>query len=791
MAESFFITKNYDPNVALTIWKRRWWVPVVTILSTLLVAFIYLRYTKPVYQSSVILQLDDQDNAKKLIDIENVNVNPSDLNSKLELLRSQLLFERSLKKLSVDVSLYHQGNILTEEKYLTSVFNVQPYQLQDSGLINLPIYVKFDGDDVTLNYRFGQKKYIVKGQVNTHLKNEHFDVVVKVVDRKALEETSAADQLFFAFNSVRSMSSRFLPNLSVNIVDPNAKTLEIKFTGYNPLFCKDMVSAIALSFFEYDLEQKRKGSENILKFINGQLDSLSQELKTSKDSLVGFQRKAQLSDPEMKSSELSANANRLQEQLFTIEDELMGLETVNARLSQEPNRLEIYRLLPEMLGKSYESALSKQIEDLHLLLSRKEDLLFSVTDENPEVKALNIKINSRMSSIRKSVSALQARLSNNAKILRSKLGGIESSLYAMPEKKMEFGRLKGIQELNDKYYSLLTEKKVMYAISDAGYSSSNRILQRAELNVNPVLPNGARIYVAFFVLGLMIGLIFLFISYVRFNEINYLSDLKKLLPKSVFHLGAIPLLKSEMDFSQIMVAQTPNSMLSEALRGIRTNLNFVSPGYKTIAISSSVSGEGKTFVALNLAAILAMSGKKTILLDLDLRKPKVHFAFNSQNAKGMSNALIGEVSWQECVKHSSVENLDFIMAGPTPPNPSELLLSEQLTVVFEELKKEYDVIVIDNPPVGVVSDGVHLLSVADAPIYVFKSHFSKRSFVERVEELIEVQKVQKLSVILNGEKGSKNLYGSNYGNEKYFEIEPKKKTFISRIFAKWNSKSAN
>lgn len=441
MAESFFITKDYDINVVKTILKRRWWVPIVCIVFLMLTAFIYLRYTKPVYQSSLLIQLEDQDNAKNLIDIENVNVRASDLSSKVELLRSQLLFERALKKLGVNVSLYHQGNILTEEKYLTSVFNVQPYGLMDSSLINIPIYVKFEGDQVQLNYTVGKNSFSPSGKVNEHIRSKHFDVVVKIVDAKSLEGNSKDDILFFTFNSVQTMSSKFLSNLNVKIADPNAKTIDISFEAYNPRFCTDMVEAIAQSFFEYDLEQKRQGSENILRFIDGQLDSLSHELKMSKDSLVGYQRKAQISDPEYMNSELSSNANRLQDQLFLIEEELSGLNAVNSKLSREPNRLEIYRLLPEMLGKSYESALSRQIEDLHEMLERKEDLLFSVTPENPEIKALNIKINSRTSSIRKSVEAVRSRLLNNANVIRSKLNKIEGDLFSMPEKKMEFGRL--------------------------------------------------------------------------------------------------------------------------------------------------------------------------------------------------------------------------------------------------------------------------------------------------------------------------------------------------------------
>jgi len=194
-------------------------------------------------------------------------------------------------------------------------------------------------------------------------------------------------------------------------------------------------------------------------------------------------------------------------------------------------------------------------------------------------------------------------------------------------------------------------------------------------------------------------------------------------------------------------------------------------------------------VAINLAAIIAMSGKKTVLIDLDLRKPKIHYAFDDANVSGMSNALINEISWQECIRHSEIQNLHYITSGPIPPNPSELMLGKKLEDIIAELKETYDVILVDNPPVGIISDGVHLMSIADIPIYVFKSQYSKRNFVERVEELIDVQQIKNLSVVLNGEVSNKQRYGYGYkySSEKYFDSELEKKNIISRIFGKWIS----
>jgi|TARA_R110000737_G_scaffold93859_3_gene127301 tyrosine-protein kinase Etk/Wzc len=779
--ESFFITKEFDAQVVKTVLRRKWWIPVLCIVSCLTITFFYLRYTKPVYESSMVIQLANNDKAKELLNIDNINSDASSFNSNIELLRSQMLFEKALKKLNVSVSLYQEGKILTEEKYTSSSFNVQPYELKDSSLINVPIYLSSEGNQLKLRYDFKGKTYNMKGKFDDHIINHHFDIVIKVINRIELDKILEKDLLFFTFNSIESLSSRLLSNLTVSPLDPNAQTIDIRFDAYNAVFCKDLINSLTSTFFSYDLELKKKGAENILLFIDNQLDSLNIELKTSKDSLVSFQRKSNLSDPDGLGVNLSNNAGKLQDQLFLIEDELSGLNSVMAKLNAEPNRLEIYRLLPEMLGKSYESSLSSQIEALHEQLERKENLLFSVTEDNPEIKSLTLKIASRAAGIRKSVSIVQNRLVLNAKVIRAKLGGIEADMMRMPEKKMEYGRLKNIQDLNDKYFSLLTEKKVMYAISNAGFSSTNRILSRAAINSNPIEPNQKKLYSAFLGFGFLLGMIILFLSYVRFNEVNYMEDLKKILPKNISYLGSIPQLKNSMDFSEILVHESPKSMISEAMRNIRTNLNFVSPDYQTIAISSSVSGEGKTFVSLNLAAIIAMTGKKTILIDLDLRKPKVHIALKSDNKLGMSNALIKQNTWQECVQHSQVTNLDFLTSGPTPPNPSELILGKKMEEIIEGLKEEYEVIVIDNPPVGVVSDGVKLLSESDIPIYVFKSHFSKRSFAERVEELIEVQQIKNLSVILNGEVGNRKSYGYNY---EYYSEEEKPKSFISRILGK-------
>ncbi len=734
----------------------------------------------------MVIQIDNEDNARDIIDIENINSKQNDISSEVELMRSQLMFEKAIERVNYNVSLYSKGQVLIEEKYNSSTFNVLPFVLKDSTLVGVPIYVTYDGKMVTLLYTHNGKRNEIKGKLDTHFENTHFDLVVKSSNVKELLADANQNELYFTFNSIQSFASRYLPNLQVVPIDPIAKTIQVTFRGNNPQLCHDLTLAIAEAFVNYDEENKRKGSENILHFIDQQLDSLSGELKSSKDSLMIYQRKSNIPDPLTAGDEISSNITKFQEQLFVLEDEIRSLNQVNSRLKNEPNRLEVYRLLPEMLGKSYEQSLSTQISTLYDLLEKKEDLLFQVTDENAEIKVLNGRIQTKLGSIRKSISTILERLYANSKTIRDKITGYESEFFELPEKKMEFSRLKNIQELNEKYFTLLTEKKVLYAISDAGYSSNSRILTRPIVNSTPVSPNRKLIYVTFIMFGIILGLGVMLIKYLTFNEINLIEDLVKLLPSKASILGGVPLYNSGMEFSQLVVGDAPKSMLSESMRKIRTNLSYIHRDYKTIAVTSSISGEGKTFVSLNLAGIIAMSGKKTILLDLDLRKPKIHLGLGVSNEAGMSSLISKQFELKDCIKTSKIENLYFITAGPIPPNPSELLLSDRFKDIIEELKTQFDVIIMDNPPIGLVSDGIKILTDADIPIYVFKSHYSKRIFAHRVKELFDMNQLTKLNVILNGINaiGRSNYgygYGYGYGNGYYEESVKNTNSLKQRI----------
>src|SRR5690606_37482133 len=254
----------------------------------------------------------------------------------------------------------------------------------------------------------------------------------------------------------------------------------------------------------------------------------------------------------------------------------------------------------------------------------------------------------------------------------------------------------------------------------------------------PISPQKGLITSSAIIIGLLLSMGIIIIKYLMHNNITSLSEITRLSNASISILGMIPKYKKDIPTSQLLIDKSPKSMISEAFRSLRTNLQFMgevdrNADARTVAITSTTSGEGKTFVAINLAGIIAYSGQKVIVIDLDMRKPKIHLGFDVDNIRGMSTVLIGKSPLMDCIQKSKVDNLDFITAGPIPPNPAELIISSKMKEVLAQLKRDYDVIIIDNPPVGLVTDGIQMVKEADHPIYIFRADFSKKQYVQMVD----------------------------------------------------------
>nr|WP_302180139.1 CpsD/CapB family tyrosine-protein kinase [Chryseosolibacter indicus] len=269
-------------------------------------------------------------------------------------------------------------------------------------------------------------------------------------------------------------------------------------------------------------------------------------------------------------------------------------------------------------------------------------------------------------------------------------------------------------------------------------------------------------------MSFIINFFFIGLLYLANNKINAVSQLNKV---QVPLLGTIPTTRHKIS-SGLYVLDYPKSVVSEALRSIRTNLDFFnSPsGQKVIAISSTVSGEGKSFVAMNLGGVLALSKKKVILVDLDMRKKKEHPVVTYDSTRGVSTVLIKKHNWQDCISATQLDNFHYIAAGPQPPNPSELLLHEEFSDFISELKNTYDYVILDTPPVGLVTDGIMAMKKADICLYIFRANYSKREFISNLQRIIAINKLSNITTLLNAVPIQGKTYGYGYYEEKKNEF---------------------
>lgn len=781
----FKLNKEFDSEILFGVFKKHWLIFPVLLFLALGVGFIYLRYTKPTYSSNAVIQRSSQDEGKRVLNIDGFEREGS-LSEDVELLRSSFLLEKALRNLNLNVSYYSEGEILIEERYIMSSYHVTLLALHDSSIIGKPIYLNQNENGYLLSFDHLNKEIEFEIEPDVPINNEYFSLIFKIDKPDQFVETVNDNKLYFVLNDYGTLTKRLHNNLTVYILNAEAKTIAIDFKSNNPQLASDLVSSLINTFFEYDLDKISQSSANILNFINEQLDTAFTQLKESEFKIQSFKDSNKVNDPAMFTQRIAQQTNELQNLLLEIDLDYELISEVERTVSKN-ERIEIYKLIPTITGSNFQNILFSELNALHELLVEKEDVSYGLTNQHDRIKKINRKIETKTENIKRTIASIQEQLKFKKSNLQERIFKLESQLFGVPEKEMELSRLNRMFNLNEKYYSLLIEKKTQYSISKAGYTTNNMVLQ-APSSPQLISPNRKTVYTGLITVSILLGFIFMLIKYLRFNEVQSPDDLKKILPPQAGFLGIIPKVDHNDPNSTLLVDKHPKSVLAESCRHIRSNMQFILNDTKSnvIAVSSSVSGEGKTFVALNLGGIFALSGKKVLIIDLDLRKPKVHKGFGVENIIGMSSVFANKEKWQDCVNKSSLEGLDFITAGPIPPNPSELILRGDLDQLIEEFKLVYDLILIDNPPIGVVSDGTVIMNKADCPIYIFRSNYSKRIYTERVGELLNSQMVSKLFVVLNSVDSTRSSYGYGYGYGygEYFENDQRNKSGLLRRILK-------
>lgn len=586
---------------------------------------------------------------------------------------------------------------------------------------------------------------------------------------------------YFQFNTFNELAGSYAGSLQAFALSKTSSIVVLSIQSPTPYKAIEYLNKLSEVYVKAGLDEKNKIAENTINFINNYVINISDSLSSSEDKLQKFRTGNKSFDLNSEGKTLFNNVEDLKKQRNGFEDDI---QYYNYLLKYIENKEDFSKIISPA-SKSNNPITDRLISELASLYLQRNELLLSATLKSPQIIILDKKIQSLLNTLEENInnSIKASRLSIN--IINKRIGSFEGSIYVLPKMERSLLGIKRKLDLDENLYVYLLRKRAEAGIAKAANLPDNKVVERAS-GFSKVYPKTEYNYAVSIVIGFMLPIILILIIHYLTTTIKDRKEVESL--TSIPVLGVIGHNEKSLDH---LISNSPRSFLAESFRSLRSNLQFIlrSKDQKIILITSSISGEGKTFCAGNLAYILSLSSKKTLLMELDLRKSSKEDRFITDNEIGLTHFLIGQATKSDIIKSTQYPNLDIILSGSLPPNPSEILMDNKLSILLEEVKMEYDIIIIDSSPIGLVSDAYELIRFSNLILFVVRQEYTKREHVSKLEEVKRIEPSKKFNIIINDAK-YKFSYRYNYGyNNEYFNDGIKKKNLLTRLFNKSNNKS--
>lgn len=773
--------ETIDLKATLLKYAHYWYYFIISVLFFLFIAFLYNRYSKPIYSvSSTLLIRDDRNSqlgAENLLEGLEMFSGKTNLKNEIALLNSYSITKQVVEDLNFGISYFKHGKIITSVLYenlpfivvvdslhpqvtgsdfYITILNDSEYNLNvsvdDSYAYNIitekfdksiPVNVKIDE-----TYKFGQAVESQGFSFVINKNNEHF----RSVD--LLNEYSYS----FTIHNINSLVDKYVRLTTINPINKDASVLKINIKGNSPRKNIDYLNKLTEVYIDNGLNEKNKMATNTVEFIESQIVNVSDSLHLIESSLEKF--KSENPNLAVTYKEFGAfyQIQKLYNELSVLETHHKYYESLLAYVKENENNEKI--VAPSSIGIN-DPLLNNLIVKLSELYAQQEEIRLTSQEKNPKLISIDSQITNLKKNLIENIKSIIASNLISRNELKTRVKSFETEIESLPKSERDFVYLQRKFALSENIYKYLLEKKEEAKIAKAGNVADHKVIDFARLDSKePISPNKKLAYFIALIFGLGIPISIISIRDFFNNTIRSKTDLTD--STDIPILGVIG--HSDKP-TNLVVLNNPKSAMSESFRSIRTNIQYLAADKekKVIAISSSIGGEGKTFCSINLASVFALAGHKTILLGADLRKPKIHEDFDVNEQIGLSSFLINKCSVDEAIQKSDIENMDLITSGPTPPNPAELLENPKMDELIKELQKTYTYVVIDTPPIGLVTDGVSLMKYADVNLYIVRHMYSKKKMLSIANTLFENQRVNNLNVIINDFQHSQNAYGYGYG----------------------------
>ncbi|PSL01421.1 GumC family protein [Cecembia rubra] len=787
--------KPIDIKYYLIKYARYWPLYLTCIFIALVVVFLFHRYTVEEFEvrGSILIKQKNTPEAR-ILDRSNIFSGGQNLENDILLLTSKNLAQEALNKLHLDVSYFAYTTIKEVELYDKSPIKVEVDRSGPQFQTGAIFLTKVSENEFILSKEekgfFDFLNAKAEGPVDDEILNKKYKFGEEIRSSRAnfsvheIKPMREGDKLYFVIHNPSQVVDEYARSIFVRPINSYGTVLQVSMVTRVVEKGRDYVNALMESYIDYDLKEKNRISENTLKFIDEQMRILEDSLKMVERVMLNFKVENKLLDVNSEFGGVLGNIQNLEDIIQNIDFELSYYQSLQQYLQTKGNDYTDI-IAPSVVGlnDSFLNGLIRSLVDASL---ERRKLLVLVNDNHPKVKEVDEEIAKLRENIFENINNLVANTLKRKKEAASKLEKFDKEFSKLPQTESNYTNIFRQYRLRENLYNYLLEKRAEAGIAKASNISDNSVLDYARMG-SLIFPQKPKNYGMAAGLGLLIPLVFLFAYHYFNNRIMDQIQLKNAIRIPL--LGTIGLSNKE---TNMLVAEHPKSMVAESFRSLRSALFYIASEKKCkkILITSSVSGEGKTFVSLNLAAAMALSGKKTCLLGLDLRKPKMAEYVGLDSKTGLSNYLVNKAEKEEIIMETKYENLYLVPSGPIPPNPAELLLKDKMEEFLKHLETEFEIVVMDTPPIGLVSETMDLLRFSDVNLYIVRQNYTHKKYLLMINDLYANDQIDKVYAVFNGIKAGGDVYdfgGYNYGygynysylrknkyTGNYYEMEEKK-----------------
>ncbi len=738
-------------------------------------SIVYLRYKIPVFKVAANMLIKNGDDYNVVSNNSSGNSSNDiiqkalfggksvSLDNEIELIKSKPVLQRVVAKYGFGTTYYIEGSVKTTEIYRESPLIFLPVIILDSSK-QYTFYVRNinkKGGEISVNKKF-LPSTIFKWNDTIQLANISFQIQSRTPIASISDDASSKNLIDILWQPVSSMASQIQGALSVAPFSAKTSILQLTMVTGNIERGKDILNAIIREYDLYNIEQKKKVSESTISFINQRLAIVTSELADVENTQRDYKIKNKIlvdiaRETETSYSDYTLNKKSIQ----TFDQQIETIDILDKYIRQNK-----YKIVPLTFVLS-DGQLSFFISSYNRLQLEREQYNVSVLENNDKLALIDAELLSLRTSMFESLKELKRNLffqKNNSKNQQNLAYNI---LATIPDKQKYLQDLARQQSLKQSLYLYLLQKREEIAIATSTTLSNFQPVDYAQ-SMGQIEPKESNIKNFGLILGLLIPIGIIYLMDMLNDKLTTRDDI--IVRTKIPIVGEISHIDKTMD---TIVAGQSRNMIAEQFRILRSNLQFLlkaNDACKSFLITSSISGEGKSFMSINLAAVLSLSGKKVALLEFDLRKMRnIQYKGEKSNSKGITNYLIGQTNNIDDIitKIDNIPFLDIYRSGPIPPNPGELMMSEKVRILMDTLKEKYDYLVVDSAPIGLVSDSYVLVEYTDATLYVLRQRYTYKKQIEFIDEIGKEGKLGNLALIVNdvhvGGKYGYYGYGNSYG----------------------------